>query len=65
MPTDESQQQPETPSSGEPKYNFTPEQWDRIFEDVRAIVAADQAWEAEHCKRPPETPDEEILSRLD
>ncbi|HPM80071.1 MAG TPA: hypothetical protein PLF81_05200 [Candidatus Anammoximicrobium sp.] len=65
MPTDKPQQPPETPSSRGPKYNFTREQWDRIFEDVRQIVAADRVWEAEHRQRQPETQDEEILSRLD
>jgi hypothetical protein len=65
MPTDAPLQSSETLSSAEPKYHFTPEQWDRIFQDVREIVAADRAWDKEHRKRPPETPDEEILSRLD
>ncbi len=65
MPTEDSQQSPESRSSGEPRYNFTPEEWDRIWAQVREVVAADRAWEAEHHKRPPETPDEEILSRLD
>lgn len=66
MNTDDATNQPPEPSSSaEPKYNFTPEQWDRIWAQVREVVAADRAWEAEHRHRPPETPDEEILSRLD
>ncbi|NLF73311.1 MAG: hypothetical protein GX575_30105 [Candidatus Anammoximicrobium sp.] len=65
MPTDAPQEPPETAPSGEPKYNFTPEQWDRIWAQVREIVAADRAWEEEHRKRRPRTKGEKILRRLD
>jgi hypothetical protein len=66
MPSDDTQQPPETPPEQAAKKSpFTPEQWDRIWAQVREVVAADRAWEAEHRQRPPETPDEEILSRLD
>jgi len=66
MPTDDPQQPPETPPAQEVKKSpFTPEEWDRIFQDVREILAADRAWEAEHCKRPPRTKGEKSLRRLD
>jgi hypothetical protein len=62
MPSDNAPLKPSEPPFFEGLAQQSPEEQDKFWADVRGMIQADRERAP---KRPPETPDEEILSRLD